>query len=66
MSAISAVRLHKEYMIQQDINLVQRRAEYLMTEERHIHEEQVKNEVDRVRRNRELERTHGQNVDRSV
>jgi hypothetical protein len=53
-------------MIQQDINLVQRRAEYLMTEERHIHEEQVKNEVDRVRRNRELEHTHGQNVDRSV
>jgi hypothetical protein len=66
MSAISAVRQYKEYVIQQDINLVQRRAEHLKAEERHIHGEQAKNEVDRVRRNRELERTHGQNVDRTA
>jgi hypothetical protein len=66
MSAIAAARLHKEYVIQQDINLVQRRAEYLRNEERHIHEEQAKNEAYRVRRNRELERSHGQNVDRTA
>jgi hypothetical protein len=45
---------------------VQRRAEHLKAEERHIHGEQAKNEAYRVRRNRELERTHGQNVDRNI